>query len=250
MQSKNKVAIVTGGGNGIGKATVKRFAEEGTNVVVADVDIKAAEQIAQQVTTDTLPIKCDISDKADVEQMIKACIDEFESIDVLVNNAGTRAYGPVTEADENSWDRILSVNLKGAAFCSKHAIPKMKETGGSIVNVSSVHAYLGRPEMVQYDTTKAGLTGLTRSMACDHADDNIRVNAILPGATLTEFHVEKRGYDEEFLKPHSDGPGVLNRWAEPEEIANGILFLSSDEASYITGECLQVDGGVRFVENI
>jgi NAD(P)-dependent dehydrogenase (short-subunit alcohol dehydrogenase family) len=251
MRLRDKVAIVTGSGNGIGKATSQRLAEEGANIVVADIEDDDARQTAHELQTDSIAVECDISDEDDVERMVEECIDEFGKLDILVNNAGVREYGPVTEKSEGSWDRILGVNLKGTAFCSKYGIPIMQENdGGSVVNVSSIHAVVGRPEMAQYDATKSGITGLTRSMACDHADDGIRVNAILPGATLTEFHVEERGYDPDLVEPQPDGPGVLNRWARPREVANGILFLASDESSYMTGRCLQMDGGMGFVENV
>lgn len=251
MRLRNKVAIVTGSGNGIGKATSQRLAEEGASVVVADIKGDDAQETAEELETDSIAIECDVSDEDDVEQMVEDGISKFGNIDILVNNAGVREYGPVTEKSEESWDRILGVNLKGTAFCSKHSIPIMQENdGGSVVNVSSIHAVVGRPEMAQYDATKSGITGLTRSMACDHAEDGIRVNAILPGATLTEFHIEERGYDPDLVEPQPDGPGVLDRWARPREVANGILFLASDESSYMTGRCLEVDGGMGFVENV
>lgn len=249
MRPENDVAIVTGGGNGIGKATALRFAAEGAHVVVADVKFEDAEATAEKAATESIAVKCDISEENQVESMVGRCIEEFSTVDILVNNAGVREYGPITAADEESWDRIIGVNLKGTAFCSKHVIPEM-DGSGTVVNVSSVHAFLGRPEMAQYDTTKAGITGLTRSMACDHADDGIRVNAVLPGATLTEFHIEERGYDPDLVEPHEGGPGVMDRWAEPREITNGILFLVSEEASYVTGECFQMDAGMGVVENV
>lgn len=251
MRLQNEIAIVTGGGNGIGKAACQRLAEEGANVVVADVEDDDARETAADLPTESTAIHCDIANEDDVEQMVTQCEEKFGKVDILVNNAGVREYGPITDKSEESWDRILGINVKGTAFCSKHSIPLMSESGGgSIVNVSSVHAVVGRPEMAQYDTTKSGITGLTRSMSCDHADDDIRVNAILPGATLTEFHVEERGYDPNLIEPHPDGPGVLNRWAKPQEIANGILYLASDESSYMTGACLQIDGGMGFVSNV
>jgi len=178
---------------------------------------------------------------------------EFGSVDVLVNNAGIRVEPkPVTEADEESWDQILDVNLKGIAFCSKHVIPLM-DGGGSIVNMGSEGAIVGRPNWSQYDATKGGIVSMTRDMACDHAEDGIRVNAVSPGWIITDYHVgdregeEAEEFVEEHTTSHEGGPGILNRAGLPREVADPILFLASERASFITGVNFVVDGGSTVV---
>lgn len=252
MRLADKIAVVTGGGSGIGRATAERFASEGASVVVVDRYHETAAAVAERITEaggQALAVACDIADEDALASLRDTVRDRFGRLDILVNNAGIRHYGPITEATKDDWDEIFSVNLRGAARCSTYLLPTMIESGGgSIVNVSSVHAWSGRPGMALYDSMKAGLLGLTRSMACDHADQDIRVNAVLPGATLTEFHLaraEREGWDldESVTEKHEGGPSLLKRQARPEEVASANLFLSSDEASYITGAVLAVDGG-------
>ncbi|MCO8244813.1 MULTISPECIES: glucose 1-dehydrogenase [unclassified Haladaptatus] len=250
------VAVVTGGGNGIGAATCVRLAEAGASVVAVDWDSDAAEATASKVKDRTgreaVGITADVGDEEQVMEMAETVSNRFGHVDVLVNNAAVRAApGPVTSADETSWDRILAVNLKGVAFCAKHVIPLM-ETGGSIVNVASNGASVARPEWSQYDATKGALVSMTRDMACDHSADGIRVNAVSPGWVITEYHLpddeaEARRFFAEKTTPHADGPGVLKRAATPREIADAILFLASEESSFITATNLPVDGGVGAV---
>jgi NAD(P)-dependent dehydrogenase (short-subunit alcohol dehydrogenase family) len=252
----DKVAVVTGGGRGIGEATCRRFAEEGADVVVADVLAEEAESVAADLESEfdaeALAVETDVSDERAVEEMAERAESRFGRVDVLVNNAGIRVEPrPVTEADEESWDRILDVNLKGAAFCAKHLIPLMDD-GGSVVNVASNGAEVARPDWAQYDSTKGAMVSMTKDMACDHAPEGVRVNAVSPGWVITEFHLpddseEAREFYEQQTTPHPDGPGILKRAAEPEECAEPIVFLASDEASFITGSNLRVDGGVSAV---
>ncbi len=184
--------------------------------------------------------------------MADAVDSAFGRVDILVNNAAIRVDPkPVTEADEDSWDRILAVNQKGVAFCSKHLLPLMDD-GGAVVNIASVGAGLARPDWAQYDSTKGAIVAITKDMACDHASDGIRVNAVSPGWVVTDYHLpddaeEAEAMLEEETTPNPDGPGILKRAAEPREIADAILFLASDEASFITGENLLVDGGATAV---
>lgn len=250
---KDAVTIVTGGGSGIGAATCRRFAEEGASVVAVDWNGEAAEEtvtgIGECSDREALAVKCDVGNEAAVRSMAERVAKRFGVVDVLVNNAGIRVDpSPVTEMDESDWDRIMGVNLKGTAFCSKHIIPLMKD-GGSIVNVSSVNARLGRKRWGQYDATKGAITSLTRDMACDHASDGIRVNAVSPGWVITDYHLDDRtGEDaarfvEEKTTFGGDDAGALQRAAVPPELANAILFLASEEASFVTGVDLPVDGG-------
>ncbi|TLM70523.1 SDR family NAD(P)-dependent oxidoreductase [Pseudarthrobacter sp. NamB4] len=195
-------------------------------------------------------MRVDVADEGDIGQLAQSVQDEFGRVDVLVNNAAARLWGPVTEATLESWHHITTVNLISVGLVSKHLIPLMAGSGGgSIVNISSANGVVGRPGMALYDATKAGVLGLTRSMACDHAHQNIRVNAILPGPTLTDFHKnlakdEGREIDPRITEPHEQGPGIQRRQGRPEEIAHPVVFLASDDASFITGACLAPDGGL------
>jgi NAD(P)-dependent dehydrogenase (short-subunit alcohol dehydrogenase family) len=250
MRLENTVAVVTGAARGIGAACARRLAEEGADVVLVDV-LDGVRGTAEGIDAETpgsgAAVMADVSEEADVEALADRVADGYGGVDVLVNNAGIRRYGPVTEVTAESWDEIIDVNLKGYAFCAKHLIPAMAENdGGSIVNVSSIHAEVGRPGMAQYDATKGGVLSLTRSLAADHGDQGIRANAVLPGPVLTEFHVEERGMDPSLTEPHEDGPGIMNRWAEPREVADGVLFLASEASSFMTGRKLLIDGGTGF----
>lgn len=262
------VAVVTGGGAhtnralGIGEETCKLFAEEGANVVVVDVAQEMVDRTVEKLNNGGNPeavgVATDITQQAAVEELADVCEEEFDHVDILVNNAGIRVDpGPITEYDEDDWDAIFDVNLKGMANCSKHLIPLMKKSdGGSIVNIASGNAQLGRPEWALYDSTKSGVLALTRDMAIDHAVDNIRVNSLLPGSVVTDYHFESSVFDsgevddpEAFIEQETTpgshtNMGILKRRGHPREVAYGILFLASDESSFVTGNTLNVDGGI------
>lgn len=269
------VAIVTGGGAGIGAAACERFAAEGARVVVLDRngdDVRTvADRLADEYGTETLALEADVGDETAVERAMDRVAEAFGRVDVLVNNAGVRVDpGPVTDATEAQLERILRVNLKGVVYCSKHAIPLMTgdvdgvgsgngadrnhgadrgREGGAIVNVASVGATVARPGWSLYDGTKGAVVAMTRDMARDHADEGVRVNALSPGYVVTDYHVgDRTGEDAEaFIErettPHEGGPGILERAARPEEIAGSICYLASADASYVTGEHHLVDGG-------
>ena len=254
----DRVAVVTGGGAhservfGIGEATCRRFAAEDADVVVVDVDADMVElttdAIADAGDGRVLGIETDLTDEKEIAEMADEIADAFGTVDVLVNNAGIRIdAGPVTELDADQLDYIYGVNLRGMALASKHVIPLMAD-GGSIVNISSANAELGRPGWSAYDATKAGVLALTRDMACDHAEEGIRVNSVLPGPTVTDYHLQGADDPEARIErsttPRSDGPGILGRNAHPREIAGGVLFLATEDASYVTGAALPVDGGL------
>lgn len=250
MRLKDKVSIVTGGGSGIGRATAILFAEEGSKVVIADFDPEGGRETVKCIQAnggEAAFIEVDVSVEAEAFQIARFAVEQHGKINVLVNDAGMRVYGPITEATEESWDAIFAVNVKGMAFCSKAVIPEMiKVGGGAIVNVSSANGIVGRGGMAQYDATKAAVLGLTRSMAVDHAPHNIRTNAICPGPTITDFHIKRaqaRGLTEDDIRKRPANHVILKRQAEPREIAYGILFLACDESSYVTGQALMVDGG-------
>ena len=241
---------MTGGGSGIGRATAMLFAEEGAKVVIADSDPEGGRKTVDTIKANSGTaafIEADVSVEADAFKLARFAVEQFGGINILVNNAGMRVYGLITEAAEDSWDAIFAVNVKGIAFCSKAAIPEMiKAGGGTIVNVSSSNGVVGRGGMAQYDTTKAGVLGLTRSMAVDYAPHNIRTNAVCPGPTVTDYHIKRAqagGETEADLRKRPMDEVILKRQAEPREIAYAILFLACNESSYITGQALMVDGG-------
>lgn len=255
----DKVALITGGSGGIGAATAKLFWEAGATVAIVDLDQDALDETARGISPNGERIaafSADLSDENAVANVVRNTVDRFGRIDVLANVAAIRVYGPVTEATAESWQSIIGVNLLGAAYCCKYVIPEMAKTGGgSIINVSSSNASVGRSGMVQYDATKSAMLALTRTMACDHAADGIRVNSLSPGPTLTPFHVHRRANDtgesleqaEQALRDLGSPNTLLKRQAEPREIATAMLFLASDDASFITGIDLPVDGGLTGV---
>ncbi len=248
MQSTRKVAIITGGAAGIGKACAVRFANEGMRLVLGDL---SAEDGARTVETleemgaEAVFEAGTVADESFCKRLAEIAIERWGRIDALVANAANRNFTRVIDATEREWDEMLAVNLKGTAFSCRAVLPAMIEQGaGAIVLLSSVHHRMGRKDMPIYDATKAGIVSLTRSLAVDHAPDGVRVNAVCPGFTVTDFHIRKairegRSVDE--LKKTKIGP--LQRPADPAEIAAAVYFLASDEASFITGQALMVDGG-------
>lgn len=243
-----KVAAITGGAGGIGGATVRRFLQEGAKVAFCDTDAERGAAFEKALgTRDAFFVRCDVSRESEAAGFVEQTVSRFGRIDVLVNNAAIRNYVDVTEASAESWDRVLGVNLKGFAFCAKAAITRMRATGGGvIVNLASVRSLVAGPKCVQYDTTKAAILGLTRSMARDHAPDKVRVMAVGPGPIFTDFH-EKRaaelGQTHDEYKLEFGADTMMNRPGTPQEVANAILFVASDEASFLTGTCVFVDGG-------
>ncbi len=243
-----KVAAITGGAGGIGGATVRRFLEEGAKVLFCDRDQdKGAAFAAELASGDVVFMAADVSSEAEAAGCIERCVSEFGRIDILVNNAGIRNRVYITEATAESWDRMLGVNLMGFIFSAKAAISAMRQTGGGVVvNLASVRSLVAGPKAVQYDTTKAAILGLTRSMARDHAADNVRVMAVGPGPIFTDFHqtrARELGQSHGEYKEHFGADTMLNRPGTAAEVANVILFLASDEASFMTGTCVFVDGG-------
>jgi NAD(P)-dependent dehydrogenase (short-subunit alcohol dehydrogenase family) len=245
-----KVAAVTGGASGIGEATVRLFVAEGAKVAFCDRDTERGPQVAADIAAqggEVFFVPAQMEREAEAATFVQRTVEHFGRLDILVNNAGIRLYQTAVEASAASWDTILGVNVKGYAFCAKAAIPVMRQHGGgSIVNVASIRAIVAGGNMVQYDTTKAAVLGLTRGLAMDHAADGIRVNAVGPGPIFTRFH-ERRAQTagktpEEFQQTFGQGT-MLQRSGTPREVANCILFLASDDASFVTGTCLFVDGG-------
>ena len=256
-----KVAVVTGGAGGIGAATAELFVREGASVTIVDPAADAVDRAVAEIDPSgarILGIVADLSQEAEAERTVRETVATFGRIDSLVTAAGVRLYGPVTEATVESWQWIIGINLLAAAFCAKFAIPAMaKNGGGTIVNVSSTNAINGRAGMAQYDATKAALLALTRSLACDHGHQGIRVNAVCPGFTITPFHIRRKAeadgisYEEaQAILREQPSHNVLRRGADSMEIARSILFLACDESSNVTGATLMVDGGTGMVSTI
>jgi meso-butanediol dehydrogenase/(S,S)-butanediol dehydrogenase/diacetyl reductase len=247
-----RVALVTGGGGGIGEATGRLFAEEGAAVALLDADGAAARAAAQSIQdavagARVLALQGDVTDEAAARRLVDEAAGQLGGLHTLVNVAGVRVYVPLAEATAADWERIIGVNVLGTAHCCKAALPRLRESGrGTVVNVSSVYGLMGRSGMGQYDTTKAAVLGLTRALAVEEAPHRIRVNAVCPGGTITPYHIRRaaaRGVSETALRGERTRDNLLGRWAEPREVAYPILFLASDESSFVTGATLMVDAG-------
>ena len=243
MRLKNKVALITGGGSGIGEATVLKFAEEGAKIVINDVNEDNANKLAEKLKakdSEVLVCIADVCNKSDVEKMIKQVIEKFGKLDILVNNAGINRDSFVKKMTEEQWDKVININLKGTFLCAQAAlVPMMEQNSGRIINTASIGA-LGNLGQANYSASKAGVIGLTKTLALEGARYNINVNCVSPGATNTSMTA---GMPPEIAdKVKKKIP--LRRFAEPEEIANAHLFLASDESNYITGQVLFVDGGI------
>ena len=239
---EGKVALITGGGSGIGAATARLFREEGAQVLIVDSNAGAASDAGIETFI------ADVAKEAKAVEAVDRALQLFGRLDVLVNNASMRNYASLADASPEEWQAVVGVNLIGAANYCKAALPALRKAGrASIVNVSSCYAVTGRKGMGLYDATKAGMLAMTRTLAFEEAAHGIRANAVCPGSTLTGFHIARgkaAGKSLETLKTERQETSLLARWAEPEEIAWPILWLASDEASFVTGATLMVDGGL------
>jgi NAD(P)-dependent dehydrogenase (short-subunit alcohol dehydrogenase family) len=248
---EDKVAVVTGAARGIGRATAERLAREGAAVVLGDIDGDAAQTAAAQLAGEglkTSALRCDVAVAADCAALVEAAVERHGRLDALVNNASLGAFAMTVETTtEETWDRIVAVNLKGVYLMSREAIPRLRAAGGgTIVNVASIHAHASSTGAAPYAAAKGGVLALTRQMALDVAADRIRVVAVAPGATDTPMlhsHAERSGTSLEQLGFSSD-PTAIGRIADPSEQAAVIAFLCSADASFITGTSILADGGV------
>jgi dihydroanticapsin dehydrogenase len=248
---KDKVAVITGGRAGIGRATCELFAEEGAAVVIAETNADSGRIVAEGITRaggKALFVQTDVVDEDSIRRMVAEAVRAFGRINLLVNNAGIFVLRGI-EATPEEWRQVLDVNVMGPALVAKHVVPEMRKVGGgAIVNLASISSFIAQPNFVTYNATKAAVASMTRCMALDLAPDNIRVNAVAPGTVWTQI-VERltreRGLDRASADKHPQfgGSHMIQRIAEPREIAYAILFLASDEASFITAENLMVDGG-------
>ena len=249
MRLRNKVALVTGGASGIGRATALRFAREGALVAILDRDATNGDKVLAELHAENqkaIFLSADISQEEQVRDALGRIEKEFGALHILVNNAAAFVFGSY-DVEQSDWNRILSVNIVGTSFCSKYAIPGLiRSGGGAIVNVSSISGFIGQERSLPYNTTKAALLGFTRCLAMDLAAQKIRVNAVAPGCIDTpQLRADLARAGMTFEQGLAvEGPmHMLNRYGTADEVANAILFLASDEASFITGACLMVDGG-------
>ena len=245
VRLKDKVAIITGAASGIGKATAKLFAEHGAKVVVADIDKDGGSQTVTQIQNggnEAIFVETDVTLKVDTEKMVAQTVETYGKLDILFNNAGIAMRLPVAELPEEDWHRCLDVNLTGVFLCAKAAIPAMQKNGcGSIINMSSIYGVVGADVRAAYVASKGGVTNLTRGMALDYAQDNIRVNCICPGFVETPLVAGVIKTPEEYQTLADKHP--MCRLGQPEEIAYGALYLASDESAFVTGIALPIDGG-------
>jgi len=249
MRLENKVAIVTGGANGIGEAYSKGIASEGASVVIADIDEKRGKKIVDEIEKSgekALFVRTDISKKQDAEKMVKATVDRFGSIDILVNNAGILYTAPFEETTEEMWDKLLAVNVKGVFFCSQAAAIEMrKRKRGKIINISSIAAIGGQASLSAYSSTKGAVLTMTRVFALELAGDNVQVNAILPGTTNTGM-AKAAMVDPEWTRQITEGI-PMKRLGETRDLLGAVLYFASSDADYCTGQTLIVDGGYSMI---
>lgn len=250
MRLKGKICIITGAGAGIGEATAVRFSQEGAKVVVADMDKTAGEgTVCKIIETggEAMFVLTDVSRSEDCRLLMEETDEAFGNIDILVNNAGIYIQENIIDASEENWKRIFAVNVDGIFYCSRHAVPYMKKAGGgSIVHVASEAGIVAIKGQMAYNTSKAAVIMMAKSMAVDLAQYNIRVNAVCPGTTETPLFKEamKRDANPTEARRLLESSRPANRLGRPEEIASAILFIASDEAGYATGSSLVIDGGL------
>ncbi|MBV7504370.1 SDR family oxidoreductase [Bacillus sp. sid0103] len=253
MDFQGKVAVITGGSLGIGYAAAKRLAQGGASVVICgsrDTVVKESGQRLQEAGLKVKGFKADVRSAEEVEMLMQYATREYGGIDILVNSAGVQRYGDVLETSEEVWDEVININLKGMFLSSKYAVKEMRNRGGgAIVNVSSVQAFASQKGVVAYTASKGGINAMTRAMALDHADENIRVNVVCPASVDTPM---LRGAADLF-KANKSQEKIVDDWGKmhpvgrvgtPDEVAEMIAFLASDKAKFVTGAEIKIDGGM------
>lgn len=242
MRLSGKVAIITGGGSGIGKSIAVAFVREGAKVVIAGRDSKKLEASATEIGGDCLPVSADVSNAGDVQKLVDVAIGKFRSINILVNNAAVLLVGTAESLSEEDFDQTFDINVKGLWLMSRAVLPHMRASGGgSIINIASVLSMVGARNRVAYSASKGAVMAMTKAMALDHAAENIRVNCIAPGIVETEM-VARFSTDENARKQRV-AMHPMGRFGQPEEIASAAVFLASDESAWTTGSVITVDGG-------
>lgn len=247
-QFSEKVALITGAGSGIGRSTALAFAQEGARVIVSDVAVETGEetvQLIQDAGGEAQFVRADVANVADVAKMVQTAVDQYGRLDIGINNAGIGSgWKRLADYEDEDWNRIINVNLNGVFFCMRHEIKQMLQQGsGAIVNVASIAGLRGLVNSSAYTASKHGVVGLTKSAALEYATENIRINAVCPVFTRTplfEALFDINPSYEERIKKNIP----MRRYGRPEDIAHGILWLCSDNASFITGHALPLDGGM------
>lgn len=247
MDLEGKVAVITGGVSGIGKATAEKYIELGAEVVISDINEDKGKKASEELDCEF--VKCDVTDYEEVKDLMDYTVDNYGRLDILVNSAGLPGSAKLEEIELEKLERIIQVNLIGLMKCCKAAVGYLKETEGCIINLASVYGKVGGPQQPAYSASKGGVVNFTRELAIDYAKDNVRVNSICPGwirTPMTEAVLaeeENLGFKDESIDHYTP----MSRVGEPEEIAAVAAFLATDEASYMTGENVAVDGGYRAI---
>lgn len=240
---QGKTAAITGAGMGLGQAVAALFAAEGARVVVAEINAQAGQETVNRIQAqggEAALVQIDVRQAQDAERLTRATVERFGRLDVLVNNVGVQVNKDVVDTSEEEWDFVVDTNLKSMFLCSKYAVAQMRQQGGgAIICISSLSGLVGNGLQASYNASKHGVIGLVRSMAVDHASDNIRVNVVCPGSMNTPL---TETIPEEKLAPYREA-NLMKRFAAPGEVAQAVLFLASDEASFVTGSVLVADGG-------
>ncbi|MFT5174712.1 MAG: NAD(P)-dependent dehydrogenase (short-subunit alcohol dehydrogenase family) [Gammaproteobacteria bacterium] len=245
MRLAGKVAVITGGGSGIGAAICQAFAREGALVVVADINTDGAQQVADAICASgatAMPVQVDITDDESVARLVSTTLAAHNKIDSLVNNAGVRIIKGFMQHSRDDWNKMLDINLTGPFVCAQAVIPHMVANGGgTIINLCSIASFVGRPNRCGYVAAKSGLLGLNRAMAIDMSGKNIRVNAIAPGMIASPFN--QSFAEAEDTGAAWAGDNVMGRWGQPDDIAGAAVFLASDESGFLTGTEIKIEGG-------
>ena len=246
MRLEGRIAIITGGGSGIGHATAKVFAAEGAMVVVADKNLAAAKAVAVEIADGASAVEVEVARSASVKALVDGTVARHGRIDILFNNAGYGITGNVVETSEEDWNALMAVNINGVFFGCKYAIPHMiRQGGGAIVNTASTTSRVGIKDRAAYVTSKGAVAAMTRAMALDHVEHNIRVNCVAPGTIESPYFAKifAESADPKALRGALEARQPMMRLGQPEEIAKAVLFLASDDASFCTGTTLFADGG-------
>lgn len=240
MRLQDKVAIVTGGASGIGEFTVREMLKQGAKVVIADFDDAGGQKLADELGEGVSFIHVDVSNEEQVEAMVKHSVDTFGKVDILFSNAGIGSTGSTHELSLEDWNKTISVNLSGVFLCAKYALKEMvKQGSGSIVNCASILGHVGQAATASYTAAKGGVVNMTRALSVEYASQGIRVNAVCPGYINTPLLDQL----DDATRKHLVSLHPLGRLGESHEVANAVVFLASDEASFVTGANLLVDGG-------